>query len=133
MNAFQFSLIIIIYILSVIVGGYYLLKKPEQPQQVQQKPMLDLTYEQAINILDYAISTTISVKLKDYRLRDVKMPYDFKKEQTEIVQNVMRQLTPEFMAVLMQYHPRTEIIRRVSRSAGDFLIEYIRKYKVKTK
>lgn len=116
--------IIIGYVVAIVLGLRFLAqKKKEKPGN---------EYDVLMSILDIVIQRELKVKYEDYKLRDVRVIYNFKEDLTEIVVTIRSGLSETFMNELMYYHPKDYINRYIVKNVEKFLIEYTQNNKIKT-
>jgi len=118
-------IIILCYVIAVAICLIFPRKKPAQP------PSND--YETLMGILDEGIKREIAFKQEEYKLRDIRVIYDFEEDLTEIVKNILVSFSPEYMKELQYYHPKEYIIKYVTKHVKNFLIRYTKENKIKTK
>jgi hypothetical protein len=125
----QMTVIVLCY-LAVLVFGFFLFRgKKEQP--TVSVPQND--YVTLFAILDETIKREITYKNNlDYKLKDVRIIYDFKEDLTELTEKVMASIADPFLKELEYYHSRQYIIRYVTRYIQVFLIEFTKANKIKT-
>ena len=123
-------LIAVLYILTMISGLFFFREKKQAP--VKKAPTN--SYETLMSILDTTIQREITYKNKlDYKVKDVRIIYNFQEDLTELTKKVMLSLSSSYLEELEYYHSREYIIQYVTRYVEAFLIEYTRANKIKTK
>lgn len=122
----MYILIIVCYIISISAGLYYF-RKPKR------LPVPSNDYATLMTILDESIKREIAFKYDDYKIRDVKIIYDFEDDLSEVVKKIMASFSVEYLEELYYYHPRHYILSMITRQVTKFLIQYTQQNKIKTK
>ena len=124
----QIMVIVACYLIAIAFGIYLFRTKKEE----RFEPIND--YETLMNILDETIQREIKHKHElDYKLKDIKVIYNFEEDLKEITTSILSALSPSVLKELEYYHPRDYIIKYVTRYVEIYLIEYTRKNKIRTK
>lgn len=122
-------LIAVCYLVSMIFGFIVLKPKKEKERFI---PSND--YGTLIEILEVSIKREIQHKHDlDYKIKDIRVIYNFEEDLKEITGRIMSSLSPSFFEELQYYHSREYIIKHVTRTVQIFLIEFTRANKIKTK
>ena len=115
--------------------GYFIGSKKKKIKKTN--PTNNITkysYNDLFDILDTIIRREIAYHNNYiYRLKETKIIYDMKKDLTEIVNNILRDINPDFLKQIEQYHSREYVIKYITRNVNAFLIEFTFKHKVNTK
>jgi len=129
MNYQLLFIIALLYVSTMAFGFFFLRPRKEKEQLVPSN-----SYPELMGILEATIQREIEYKHNmDYKLKDIRIIYDFQKDLKELTDKVMNSLAPSFLEELAFYHSRKYIITHVTRYIQNFLIEYTRQNKIKTK
>lgn len=124
--------VVMCYVISMVFAFIFL--RPTTKKQSVVQPQVTESYEELLNILDLTIKSEISYKYKmEYKMKDVRIIYNFQEDLTEITTNVLQTFSEQFMLQLERYHTREFIIKYVSREVQLFLIQYSKDNKISTK
>lgn len=129
----EMIVVVMCYVIAMVFAFIFLRPKKDK-QPVVQQPQVTESYEELLNILDLGIKSEITYKYKmDYKMKDIRIIYDFEQDLTEITTNVMQSFSQSFLLQLERYHNREFIIKYVSRQIQLFLLQYMKENKITTK
>jgi hypothetical protein len=124
----QLTVIVACYLLTIIAGFVIFKPKKEVERFIPSN-----SYQELIGILNATIQREIEHKYQlDYKVKDIKIIYNFQEDLTELTSRIMISLAPPFIEELAFYHDRKYIIQIVMRNVETFLMEYTRQNKIKT-
>lgn len=93
-----------------------------------------LTYDEIFEVITETIKVVFKHKYEmEYKLKDVKMFYNFEDEVRELTTEVIKAFSDDFIKKAEFYHTGDYITTYITRSITVLLIEYTKANKVKTK
>lgn len=124
-------LIVGLYTIAIVIALVIFLPKKTNNDTVQPPTN---SFETLMLILQETIQREVKHHhVMVYKVRDVKVIYDFKEDLTTIVKGIMNSYSSTFLKELEFYYSRDYIIRYVTRIVEEYLIEYTNQNKIKTK
>jgi hypothetical protein len=118
------------YLIAMLFGTFLFNKnKKEQRQETPAN-----SYDELMAIVTSIMEREIKFKHDmDYKVKDVKVIYDFEEDLKEITKKIIAGISPELFKDLEYYHPRQYLITVITRNVQIFLIEYTRQNKISSK
>lgn len=93
-----------------------------------------LTYDEIFEVITETIKVVFKHKYEmEYKLKDIKMFYNFEDEVRELTTEVIKAFSDDFIKKAEFYHTGDYITTYITRSITVLLIEYTKANKVKTK
>lgn len=93
-----------------------------------------LTYDEIFEVITETIKVVFKHKYEmEYKLKDIKMFYNFEDEVRELTTEVIKAFSDDFIKKAEFYHTGDYITTYITRSVTVLLIEYTKANKVKTK
>lgn len=93
-----------------------------------------LTYDEIFEVITETIKVVFKHRYEmEYKLKDVKMFYNFEDEVRELTTEVIKAFSDDFIKKAEFYHTGDYITTYITRSITVLLIEYTKANKVKTK
>lgn len=93
-----------------------------------------LTYDEIFEVITETIKVVFKHKYEmEYKLKDIKMFYNFEDEVRELTTEVIKAFSDDFIKKAEFYHTGDYIATYITRSITVLLIEYTKANKVKTK
>ena len=101
---------------------------------VQEEIDERLTYDEVFEVITETIKIVFKHKYEmEYKLKGIKMFYNFEEELRELTVEVMKSFSDDFIKKAEFYHTGDYITTYVTRSITVLLLEYSRANKIKTK